>query len=92
MDVHLLNSGKLEKEIDSIQGDFSYIIHELDGISHGLNSNFKGIGTENCAKALDDIRLKFQNMSNGFNAINGTYKCILNAVNEFAPDSNKENN
>ena len=92
MDVPLLNSGKLEKEIDSIQEDFSYIIYELEGISQGLNSNFKGIGTENCAKALDDIRIKFQCMSNGFNAINGTYKNILHVVNEFVPDNNEENN
>lgn len=44
-----------KSELESIKRELQSIIYELEDISSGVRSNFKGIGTEHCADCIDVV-------------------------------------
>lgn len=46
-------------ELDSIRMELSAIIDELENISDGIRTDFRGIGSECCADRVDAIREQY---------------------------------
>ena len=42
-------------ELDEVRRELSSILNELESISGGIRNDFKGIGQEKCASAIDRV-------------------------------------
>lgn len=47
-------------ELYLIKKELNNIINELDSISRGMNSNFKGIGNQRCASCISNVANKYR--------------------------------
>ena len=55
-------SKSAQQEINSIANELQSIIIELGDISQGVRNDFRNIGNERCALAIDSVRDKYKSV------------------------------
>lgn len=60
---------KAKKELNSIKRELNSMIMELEEISDGVRTDFKGIGNDKCADCIDNVISQYRYVQKKLNNI-----------------------
>lgn len=58
-----------KRELNAIKDELQSIINELDRISDGVRSDFRGIGNDTCANCIDRVISQYRSVRRQLNKI-----------------------
>ena len=61
--------GNTKNEINAITNELTQVVNELNNIAGEIKCNFKGIGSENCARTLEEISNQYSYVIRKMNII-----------------------